>query len=131
MQFVSKSKASLTKYPNQKMANIIDISGEAKNLDCAFWIGRAKNYATGKNPPPNLIVYCESLYEIPDSGSWMKKLLPNKDMPIETFISRFLLQKNLQNLLQVQKLRSGRKKVAISDNEEDYTLIFNFSNNLE
>ena len=66
----------------------------------------------------NIIEYCDSLYEIPDS--WMKKLLPNKVMPIDTFISRFfLLQKNLQNLLQVQKLRSGRKKVAISDNEED------------
>ena len=88
MQFVSK--ASLTKYPNQKMANIIDISGEAKNLDCAFWIGRGKNYP--KNSPPNLTAYCDSLYEIPDS--WMKKLLPNKDMPINT---RFLLQKNLQN----------------------------------
>ena len=31
----------------------------------------------------------------------------------------FLLQKNLENLLQVQKLLSGRKKVAILDNEED------------
>ena len=94
------------------MANIIDISGEAKNLDCAFWIGRGKNYL--KNSPPNLTAYCDSLYEIPDS--WMKKLLPNKDMPINT---RFLLQEKLAELLQVQKLRSGRKKVAISDNEED------------
>ena len=33
----------------------------------------------------NIIEYCDSLYEIPDS--WMKKLLPNKDMPIDTFIS--------------------------------------------
>ena len=93
------------------MANIIDISGEAKNLDCAFWIGRGKNYL--KNSPPNLTAYCDSLYEIPDS--WMKKLLPNKDMPINT---RFLLQEKLAELLQVQKLRSGRKKVAISDNED-------------
>jgi len=31
----------------------------------------------------------------------------------------FFLQKNLQNLLQVQKLLSGRKKVVISDNEEE------------
>ena len=94
------------------MANIIDISGEAKNLDCAFWIGRGKNYP--KNSPPNLTAYFDSLYEIPDS--WMKKLLPNKDMPINT---RFLLQEKLAELLQVQNLRSGRKKVAISDNEED------------
>ena len=82
MQFVSKSSnASLTKpeCPNQKMANIIDISGEAKNLDCAFWIGRGKNYP--KNPPPNLTAYRDSLYEIPDS--WMKKLLPDRDMPID------------------------------------------------
>ena len=39
----------------------------------------------------------------------------------------FLLQKNLQNLLQVQKLLSGRKKIAISDNEEeDWRLYVNF-----
>ena len=91
--------------------NIIDISGEAKNLTCAFWIGRGKNYP--KNSPLNLTAYCDSLYEIPDS--WMKKLLPNKDMPIHTL----LVAEKLAELLQVQKLCSGRKKVAISDNEED------------
>ena len=31
----------------------------------------------------------------------------------------FLLQKNLQNLVQVQNLLSGKKKVVLSDNEED------------
>ena len=65
------------------MANIIDISGEAKNLDCAFWIGKGKKYPS--NPPPDLIAYCDSLYDISDT--WMKKLLPQKDMPIDTFIS--------------------------------------------
>jgi hypothetical protein len=31
----------------------------------------------------------------------------------------FLLQKNLQNLVQIQKLLSGKKKVVLSDNEEE------------
>jgi hypothetical protein len=65
------------------MAIDINFSGEAKNLDCAFWIGKGKRYP--KNPPPDLIAYCDSLYEISDT--WMKKLLPQKDMPINTYIS--------------------------------------------
>jgi len=62
---------------------IIDISGEAKNLDCAFWIGKGKKYPT--NPPPDLTAYCDSLYEVSDT--WMKKLLPENDMPIDTFFA--------------------------------------------
>jgi hypothetical protein len=49
-------------------------------------------------------------------------ILQNGRFPLEIAHSdllHFLLQKNLQNLVQVQKLLSGRKKVVLSDNEED------------
>ena len=44
--------------------------------------------------------------------------------PFGLDLSRFLLQKNLQNLVQVQKLLSGKKKVVLSDNEEDWSHFF-------
>ena len=109
-----------------------------KNLDCAFW--KKKKIPFKSSTKSDCILRLIILYEISDSDTWMKKLLPQKDMPIDTYISwnlstsrstlriaasatKYNHQRtpNLcSHLVQVQKLLSGRKKVvSISDNEEE------------
>jgi hypothetical protein len=64
------------------MQNSLDLDGEAKNLNQAYWIGNSKVYP--KYPPADLAAYCESLHEIPEY--WITELLIKKEVPVMTFI---------------------------------------------